>query len=564
MPFVRYSFWPLNNGGLSFLVMMAMLFAGCEEKQSIQEKEVVATAEEINARAEDLIENTIEELLGNPAKLPDSIKLKNPGLLKEMYVRNNFGLLWSSEGVFLKEADSLFKFIDSSRYYGLLPADYYLRPLQRLRTELRQDTAKETKLDAAKWAYADMLSTAAFIQVVKDLRFGRLLADSVLVKDTALQAGYFSAQKTQFAGLPVDSFARGLEPAHTNYHQLKQALRQFLSTANLKSYTLVKGKDSLAIRRLVYQRISEEDSLKIRAEKKPDSLAFAAAVKKYQRLKKLKEDGKLSSKLIQHLNNTDREKFLRIAITLDKYKMLPALPEEYLWVNLPAYHMEVRRGDSVAFSSKVICGKPVTKTPQLTSAISDMITYPKWTIPESIIKKEILPGLKRNAGYTQRRGYSIVDNKGNEVSPYRINWAKYKNAIPYKVVQGSGDANALGVIKFNFANPYAVYLHDTNQRYLFDRKERALSHGCVRVHKWKDLALYLIRRDSLADSTNYTPIDSLDSWLAQKAKRYIKVRQQLPLFIRYFSAEGREGKLILHEDIYEEDRRIREKVFASR
>ena len=264
------------------------------------------------------------------------------------------------------------------------------------------------------------------------------------------------------------------------------------------------------------------------------------------------------------MNNTDKETFIRIAITLDKYKSLPALPAEYIWVNLPGYYLEVREGDSVVLSSKFICGKATTKTPQLNSVITDMITYPQWTIPESIIKKEILPGLKRSAAYTQKRDYSIVDHKGNELNPFEVNWAKYKNSIPFKVIQGSGDANALGVMKFNFSNPYEVYLHDTNQRYLFDRKSRALSHGCVRVQKWKELAYFIIRKDSLADSTKYIPIDSVNSWLAQKKKKVIKVHQQLPLFIRYFSIEGKKRQLVLHEDIYEEDKRFREKFFGKK
>ena len=436
-----------------------------------------------------------------------------------MYAKNKFGLLWSSEGVFNKEADSLLMWIDSAKSYGLFPADYYAENLKRLRTELVRDTSKETKLDASKWAYSDMLSTSAFIQLIKDLKFGRLLADSVLVKDTSLSPGYFSKQKEVFSQQAVTEFTSSLEPAHKGYADLKVALQHFLPKANMRSYTMVRTKDSTLLPKLVYKRIGEEDSLQIVPDNDPDSLTLASAIKKYQRFKKIKQDGKLSTALINRLNNTDKEKFIRIAITMDKYKMLPELPEEYMWVNLPAYFLEVRRGDSVSFVSKIICGKPVTKTPQLTSAISDMITYPQWTIPESIIKKEILPGLKKNAAYTQKRGYSIVDLKGNEINPYEVNWEKYKTGIPYKVVQGSGDANALGVLKFNFANPYAVYLHDTNQRYLFDRSSRALSHGCVRVHKWKELAYYLIRKDSLADSTRYTPIDSLDSWLGQKMKK---------------------------------------------
>jgi murein L,D-transpeptidase YcbB/YkuD len=92
-------------------------------------------------------------------------------------------------------------------------------------------------------------------------------------------------------------------------------------------------------------------------------------------------------------------------------------------------------------------------------------------------KKEILPGLQASAGYTRRKGYSILDAKGGEVNPYAVKWTKYRGTIPFQVVQGSGDANALGVIKFNFSNPYAVYLHDTNQRYLFGKSSRALVMG---------------------------------------------------------------------------------------
>ena len=172
------------------------------------------------------------------------------------------------------------------------------------------------------------------------------------------------------------------------------------------------------------------------------STVLATAIKRYQHSKKIKEDGKISPALVTRLNNSDKEKFIRVAITMDKYKMLPPLPTEYLWVNLPSYYLELRDSDSVVLRSKIICGKPETKTPQLTSAISNMVTYPQWTIPESIIKKEILPALKKNSGYTQKKGFSIVDLKGNEVNPATVSWAKYKNSIPYKVVQGSGDANA--------------------------------------------------------------------------------------------------------------------------
>ena len=263
----------------SWFLVIVVLFCSCSDGQGIQSKEIVETPEEINVKAEDLIETTIEELLNNPAKLPDSIKLKNVKLLQEMYSKNEYGLLWSNKGSFNPEIDSLFTLIDSARFFGLFPNDYYADKLKALKAELSKATSQETKLDAAKWSYADMLSTAAFIQLVKDLRFGRLLADTVLVKDTSLQAGYFNQQKHKLLSGSLYEFTSSLEPENKDYWALKEALRNFLPRANMKAYTLVKTKDSTLLPKLLYKRISEEDSLTIQPIKNPDSLDVALSKK---------------------------------------------------------------------------------------------------------------------------------------------------------------------------------------------------------------------------------------------------------------------------------------------
>src|SRR5574337_254269 len=166
-----------------------------------------------------------------------------------------------------------------------------------------------------------------------------------------------------------------------------------------------------------------------------------------------------------------------------------------------------------------------------------MVIFPNWTIPESIIKKEILPALKKDPGYLAKKGFSLIDSKGDEVNPYTVNWSKYKNDIPWKIVQGSGDDNALGIFKFNFYNPYSVYLHDTNQRYLFANSNRALSHGCVRVQKWESLAFYIAKEDSLATKKGHPAynIDSLKKWIANQNRKTVMIKKRLPLFIEYFT-----------------------------
>ena len=120
-------------------------------------------------------------------------------------------------------------------------------------------------------------------------------------------------------------------------------------------------------------------------------------IKNYQRGKDIKPDGKINAKLITSLNTTDVEKFKRIAITLDRYKHLAPITRqlymgEYACLLFEVFGIMIR----LVLTSKVIVGKPTTRTPILTSQITDMVTYPQWTIPESIIKKDILPALKKD------------------------------------------------------------------------------------------------------------------------------------------------------------------------
>jgi murein L,D-transpeptidase YcbB/YkuD len=550
--------------GLKLLFLSAVVFLlSCNEHVDVSSHEIVEKPEQINERAEDVIKGTLQELLSSHSELQDSFKIKNPEIVQALYDKNSFQPIWSEKGLFTKNGDSLLSLIGQSKIYGLFPDDYYYTRIGQLKNQLITDTSAAKKLDASLWALSDMLMTSAFVQVIKDLKAGRILPDSVLAKDTSLSTRFFLSQLKDYPQISNDSFARRLEPANTDYKKIKTALKPFLDSADFTAYTLVSTTDSSQIPRLLYQRLHEEDSTLVE-NNSPDSMDVAAAIKKYQKRKKWKVDGKITSNLIDRLNSTDREKFIRIAITLDRYKQLQPLPEKYIWVNLPSYFLQLRDSDTVVLKSKIVVGKPITRTPILTSSIIDMITYPKWTIPESIVKKEILPGLQKDPAYTANKGYSLVDKDGNEIDPYQVNWAKYKEYIPYKVVQGSGDDNALGVLKFNFPNKYSVYLHDTNQRYLFAKSSRALSHGCVRVQAWDSLARYILRNDSL-HASNYVPIDSLNSWLETKQKKYIPVRKQIPLFIRYFTCDVNEkGKLVFYEDIYGEDRKIRETVFASK
>jgi murein L,D-transpeptidase YcbB/YkuD len=300
----------------------------------------------------------------------------------------------------------------------------------------------------------------------------------------------------------------------------------------------------------------------------PDSAGLAGLVAAYQKKKGMKSDGKISADLVTRMNGFDTEKYRRLAITLDRYKQLPdSFPGKYILVNLPEYKLYVREYDSLLLESRIICGKPITPTPILTSGISELVVFPTWTVPESIIKKEILPALKRNSGYLSRKGMYLLDKNGKRVKADTVNWARFSKGIPYKVQQGSGEDNALGVLKFNFASPHMIYLHDTDGRHLFKNGRRAMSHGCVRVQEWEKLAALVIENDSAKRQPADSLVgfkDSITNWISRKERHIIKIKNHFPLYIRYLGCGVQEGKLVFFEDIYKLDKELRDQYFSEK
>jgi murein L,D-transpeptidase YcbB/YkuD len=291
-------------------------------------------------------------------------------------------------------------------------------------------------------------------------------------------------------------------------------------------------------------------------------------LKKVQSARRLKVDGKYGPQLVKSLNEFDQEKFMKAAINMDRYRMeRDSLPARYLLVNLPAFSFTVYNDDTVVLESKVIIGKPQTPTPLLNSKMNQLIVFPTWTIPASIIAEEILPVLKRDPGYLSKKGYRLYTFSGEEVDPWTVDWSKYQKGVPYKIVQGEGIGNALGIMKFNFPNEHDVYLHDTNQRSLFANENRSLSHGCVRVQNWEGLYRYVIGLDSMKAATEarpFTPTDSVRHWLTEKKKRVIPLKNQLPIFFRYYTSAGKNGKLETYPDVYKRDGGFRRMIELAR
>ncbi len=551
-----------------FILTIPAHLLSCKNHTPPAKKEIVKKPEEMDDKISDNIKSFLQYADDNNGKIDDSIKLYLYHIVYSFYEQNDYHNLWSKKEHWSPLADSMFQFIEKSKYYGLYENDYHFKNLSLLRKKFIEDTL--ARKDAVLWTKADLMLSDAFMKTIKDLKEGRMLHDSISIisKKEYADSFFIINLKTAVDLNSIVTVFNKVEPSNNDYQLLKDALKNFVDSMDTTRHVYIyyPQKDSLNLIKTLQQRLSETGV----ADKNvllPDSILLSQEIKKFQSNNKLKPDGKATGKLIAILNSTDVEKFKRIAITLDRYKRLPVLPASYVWVNLPAFYLKVWDHDSLILVSKVIVGKPTTRTPVLTSRITDMVSYPQWTIPASIIKNDILPALKKDPGYLERKGFSLVDSKGESVDPYTVNWERYKKEIPWKVQQGSGDDNALGIFKFNFNNPFNVYLHDTNQRYLFKNSFRALSHGCVRVQDWQGLAYFIARNDSLnlaeGQKISYNE-DSIKTWVNNKSRKRIMLQNKLPLYIQYYTCEAKNKEVIFYDDIYSEDKFYAEKYFANK
>jgi murein L,D-transpeptidase YcbB/YkuD len=209
--------------------------------------------------------------------------------------------------------------------------------------------------------------------------------------------------------------------------------------------------------------------------------------------------------------------------------------------------------DSLKRIHHIVIGKTTNQTPQLESKIRSIVVFPFWKVPYSIASKEILPAVKRNAGYMAKNNYKIYRND-HEVNPYGVNWKAIKeNSFPYQVIQQPGPGNSLGIIKFEFHNSYSVYVHDTPSKSLFKTDVRSYSHGCMRCEKPVDLAKTILDYDSVRRKRNDITADSLDSLLIDAKNYTIKLKNTIPIYVEYNTVVADRKQLIFHIDIYKRE-----------
>jgi len=215
----------------------------------------------------------------------------------------------------------------------------------------------------------------------------------------------------------------------------------------------------------------------------------------------------------------------QLRANLERWRWMPrSLGERYIYVNIPSYRLELIENGVRQATYNVIVGAPRTPTPQLALQAQSVVANPSWILPPSVLKE----------GGWYRKGYSVSRRSDGSLM----------------VRQAPGPRNALGRIKIDMPNPMAIYLHDTPHKAAFDRADRALSHGCIRVQNIEELAAMLSGGTDLDDA------------LAEPAKtRVLQLQKSVPVYLVYFTAQAEaDGTVSLLADPYRRDQALLERI----
>ena len=297
--------------------------------------------------------------------------------------------------------------------------------------------------------------------------------------------------------------------------------------------------------------ISDLDSATINIFDKKLEKAIAA----FQERHGILEDGKVGPETISMLNASLEERIDQIILNMERLRWLPEhLGEHYLMVNVPDYQLKIIKNEKERLEMKVIVGEVMNATPIFSDTIEYVVFSPTWTIPPSIVKKEMLPKIKEDENYFKDKAFVLYESWAPEakiIDPKKVVWEDVDTAdFNYKIVEKPGDRNALGLVKFMFPNSEAIYLHDTPTDHLFSRTERGFSHGCIRVEQPKELAAYL-----LEENEDKWDIEKISEYMQLDTPATVDLELELPVHIVYHSAwVDDDGKVHFRKDIYNHDK----------
>jgi L,D-transpeptidase YcbB len=395
---------------------------------------------------------------------------------------------------------------------------------------------------AAAPAERDLLLTDAFLRYGTALAQGRV-SSAKLENDWSLPAPVFDAAAAldQAAAGDVGAVLAALAPAVPAYTRLQVALRQYQALdagggwPQLAEGGKLKRGDSGTAVAALRRRLAAEGYLAEATGKEFDA-TLQTALKQFQAQHGIEVDGQVAHATYLALNVTAAARVEQIRTNLERWREMPRdWPATRIEVNVPAAWLTVIEQDAAALAMRAIVGAEKHPTPVLQARMNAVLFNPPWNIPTSIIKKEVLPHLKRDPSYLDRNHYVYVTHNGAS-----------------GIQQLPGPDNALGRIKFELPNEFDVYLHDTPSHPLFSRAIRTLSHGCVRLENPRELAVYV-----LTGAKATWNLQEIDDAIAVGDTRRVQMAHSIPVYLLYWTAFVDDGGAVeFRDDIYGRDLRL--------
>ena len=462
--------------------------------------------------------------------------------VEKFYTAREFAPIWTQGGSLTESGKGLIARLKDAAAEGLNPADY---PVPDFKAATTPDSLAEAelKLTASMLDYARHAQSGRmhWSQVSGDIQYPEHPTDpsEVLANVTT----------SKDASAALDSY----NPPQKLYRELKAKLAELRGQGDGPAVQIAEGpalKFTPAYKKQAAIEMEDARVPKLRAKlgisENADDTRYdttvAEAVRKFQESAELKPTGILDDRTVKALNSQKNDRQIdTVIVNMERWRWLPrqlgaaSIGNAYVILNIPDYTLKVMQNGAQVWTTKVVTGKPgVHATPLLTETMKFITVNPTWNVPPSIIYNEYLPALQQDPTVLERMGLRLERARDGSIH----------------ISQPPGEGNALGRIRFNFPNKFLVYQHDTPDKHLFAKEERAFSHGCMRVQNPDIYAATLL--NITMPNEHYTP-EKIHGMYGN-SEIDIKFPTPIPVNITYQTAFVDDaGKLQLRKDVYGRD-----------